>query len=142
MTACTEYRRLLGALVTAVLTAASLCVPASATEADMDTLPVVEPFLCAVCHVSSTPDQTSFELNPFGDDFLAGGRVWNDTLASADSDDDNCVNGVELGDTDGDGVADGNVTSLQSNPGDGTDCGVNTVDPTTWTELKGLFNRK
>ena len=35
MTACTEYRRLLGALVTAVLTAASLCVPASATEALM-----------------------------------------------------------------------------------------------------------
>ena len=59
-----------------------------------------------------------------------------------DSDGDGCLNGVELGDADANGQADGNVTALQSNPGNGTDCGSNSVDSTTWTELKGLFNRK
>ena len=140
MSACHHHRvrrALLGVLVVLAIAPAAL-----ATEADMAQLPVVEPFLCLICHTSDDPTPDSFALNAFGEDFLANARIWDAALASTDSDDDDCVNGVELGDTDADGTADGNVTSLQSNPGDGTDCGVNTVGPTTWTELKGLFNRK
>lgn len=138
MTSLRSHRRWFFALIALVAFGAT---PVWATEADMATLPVVEPFLCLLCHVSPDPQPTSFALNAFGDDFLLNARVWDTTLASLDSDGDNCVNGVELGDTDADGTADGNVTVLQSNPGDPTDCGVNTVGPTTWTEMKGLFNR-
>jgi len=119
-----------------------LCQVSAATEEDMALLPVAEPFLCAVCHTTGDPVAGQSDLNLFGLDFLAADRQWTSDLASADSDGDSCTNGVELGDIDADGVADGNVTSLQSNPGDGTDCGVNSVDATTWTELKGLFDRK
>ncbi|MEZ4387564.1 MAG: hypothetical protein R3D98_08295 [Candidatus Krumholzibacteriia bacterium] len=126
--------------VAAMALVAVLCGAASATDADMALLPVTEPFLCAICHTSADPNPAVFELNSFGAAFLAEGRQWTVDLAAADADGDNCANGVELGDTDADGFADGNVTTLQSNPGNGTDCGVNTVDPTTWTELKGLFN--
>jgi len=105
-------------------------------------LVLLEPFLCAICHVAGDPVAERVDLNAFGEDFRAAGRQWTSELAGADSDGDSCTNGVELGDADADGIADGNVTALQSNPGDGTDCGVNTVDATTWTELKGLFDRK
>lgn len=129
-------------LIGALALVAVLCQVSAATEDDMALLPVVEPFLCAVCHVTADPVAGDRDLNPFGADFLAAGRQWTSELASADSDGDGCTNGVELGDTDANGIADGNVTTLQSNPGDGADCGVNSVDPTTWTELKGLFDRK
>lgn len=138
MTGRKHHHRLAGALALVVL----LCQASSATEEDMALLPVVEPFLCAVCHSMDDPVAGRSELNVFGVDFLAAGRQWTSELAGADSDGDSCTNGVELGDIDADGVADGNVTALQSNPGDGTDCGVNSVDATTWTELKGLFDRK
>lgn len=133
-----HHHLLAGAFALVVL----LCQASAATEEDMTLLPVVEPFLCAVCHTMDDPVAGRSELNVFGLAFLAADRQWNSELASADSDGDGCTNGVELGDTDADGVADGNVTALQSNPGDGSDCGVNSVDATTWTELKGLFDRK
>lgn len=133
-----HHHYLAGVLMLVVL----LCQGSVATEADMALIPVVEPFLCAICHATADPVVERAELNPFGEDFLVAGRQWTSELAGADSDGDSCTNGVELGDADADGVADGNVTALQSNPGDGTDCGVNTVDATTWTELKGLFDRK
>jgi len=100
---------------------ALLCGSALATDDDMARLPVVDPYLCAICHITSDPGPSSFELNPFGTAFLEAGRLWTTDLATADSDGDNCTNGVELGDTDADGIADGNVSTLQSNPGDGTD---------------------
>lgn len=122
----------------AILVVAVACVPAGATEADLAALPpVTEPFQCAICHVGdNTPD-----LNPFGEDFLANGRIWDAGLAALDSDGDNCANGVELGDADGDGQNDGNVDSLQSNPGVAFDCGGASVDSRTWGELKALFDR-
>ena len=137
-----DLTRWLPRLACASLVLAALCPAAGATEEDMAKLPLVEPFACLICHDSAEPQPASFALNDFGDDFLANARQWDADLANLDSDGDQCLNGVELGDTDADGEADGNVDVLQSNPGNGTDCGVNTVDPTTWTELKSLFDRK
>ena len=114
--------------------------PAAATEADLQQLPVTEPFQCLLCHVSE-PAQTGSPLNPFGTDFLANLRTWDAALASLDSDGDGCTNGVELGDVDGDGQSDGNVDQLQSNPGAANDCGGASVDSRTWGELKSLFDR-
>jgi len=136
------HTSLMTRLVTVLVALGLLCGVAGATEGDMAQLPVVDPFLCLLCHASSEPSALNDDLNVFGDAFLAAGRVWNAELAAGDADEDGCLNGVELGDADADGLADGNVTSLQTNPGNGTDCGVNSVDSTTWTELKGLFNRK
>ncbi len=114
--------------------------PAAATEADLQQLPVTEPFQCLLCHVSE-PAQSGSPLNAFGTDFLANFRTWDAALASLDSDGDGCTNGVELGDVDGDGQSDGNVDQLQSNPGAPNDCGGASVDSRTWGELKSLFDR-
>jgi len=116
------------------------CGPAWATEADMEQLPVSEPFLCLLCHEDQEPQPTSFALNDFGVDFLANARRWDAVLAAVDSDGDGCLNGVELGDANGDGQADGNVERLQTNPGE-SDCGSN-VDRETWGNLKALFDNR
>lgn len=134
-----QSRRSLGAVIAAVVL---LCGVAEATEADMAQLPLVDPFQCLVCHTSDPSQTGSFALNVFGSAFLANGRVWDDALAAADSDNDGCLNGVELGDADGDGVLDGNVEELQSNPGDASDCGGALVDARSWGELKALFDRR
>lgn len=115
---------------------------AAATELDMAQLPVVVPFECQICHVDERPTSFQFDLNAFGADFLANGRIWNATLAALDSDGDGCTNGVELGDADGDGQADGNVTRLQNNPGNPGDCGNLVIDARTWGALKALFDRR
>jgi len=115
---------------------------AMATEADMAQLPVVTPFDCLLCHVQASPSTIDYDLNEFGNDFLANGRLWDGTLANMDSDGDGCLNGVELGDADGDGLADGNVTELQSNPGMAGDCGGLVIDARTWGALKALFDRR
>lgn len=114
--------------------------PARATEQDMDLLPVVEPFRCLLCHTQESPGFVQADLNPFGLDFLDNGRAWDDGLAALDSDDDGCANGVELGDADGDGQPDGNVTLLSSNPGRPGDCGELVIDAYTWGALKALFD--
>ena len=123
-------------LVVAVL----LCAPAWATLDDMAKLPLAEPFQCLVCHQTNPNESGSFALNVFGDDFLTNGRLWDSELAAKDSDRDGCLNGVELGDADGNGAPDGNVENLSTNPGE-SDCGA-TVDLQTWGTLKALFDNR
>jgi len=114
---------------------------AAATDQDMARLPVVEPNLCLACHTVADPTAGNARLNPFGVDFLANGRVWDATLAALDSDGDGCLNGVEVGDSDGDGFPDGNVTEQAGNPGVRDDCGgSNLVDEKTWGTLKAMFD--
>ncbi len=135
---------LTGALTLVGCLAVPLLVPghAGATPADMATLPTVAPFECLICHVHANPTPPTRELNVFGLDFLANGRIWDGALANGDSDGDGCLNGVELGDAAGDGFPDGNVTVLETNPGDGTDCGNLIIDARTWGALKAMFDRR
>ncbi len=115
--------------------------PGQATDVDMARLPVVVPNLCHSCHVVDQPTLASFDLNPFGIDYLANGRLWDSTLANLDSDGDGCLNGVEVGDSDGDGEPDGNVDSQAGNPGVYDDCGSGSlVDEKTWGALKAMFD--
>jgi len=76
-------------------------------------------------------------LNPFGLAFKNNGSRWDRTLALARSDSDNCTNGFELGDEDGDGRADQGVTRERSNPGQ-SDCTLQ-LTPEAWSKLKILF---
>ena len=77
---------------------------------------------CASCHVNPGGGGT---LTPFGRDInnnyltqpgRSGQVVWNAMLAMLDSDGDGVSNGQELGDPDGDGMADANIQV--TNPGD------------------------
>lgn len=138
-----------GSLRTATVSAVCVLVlcgfllpPAAlATEVDMFRLPVTVPNLCLACHVSASPTVGDFALNPFGDDYLANGRLWDSNLANLDSDGDGCLNGVEVGDSDGDGEADGNVESQAGNPGVPDECGSGSlVDEKTWGALKAMFD--
>ncbi len=82
-------------------------------------------------------------MNPFGVDFRGNNRVWNAVLAQMDSDDDGCLNGVELGDSDGDGQLDGNIHEENGNPGVADDCGSGALtDEVTWGALKALFSSR
>ena len=130
-----------GLLVTALLALGLAAVPVGATELDMDQLPITNPFECLACHTTADPSPGSFALNPFGDDYLQNGRVWDSNLAHLDSDGDNCLNGVEVGDSDGDGVADGNVDEQAGNPGVADNCGSGSqIDEKTWGALKAMFD--
>jgi len=112
-----------------------------ATETDMNRLPVVGPYLCLACHTQAAPGPGSTELNVFGEDYLANGRRWDENLAQEDSDGDGCLNGVEIGDSDGDGEPDGNVLEQAGNPGVVDECGSgHLVDEKTWGALKALFD--
>jgi hypothetical protein len=112
-----------------------------ATESDMLQLPVTAPNLCLACHTVVSPTGGDSELNPFGLDFLENGRVWDSNLAQLNSDDDGCLNGVEVGDSDGDGEPDGNVDAQSGNPGLPDDCGSDDlVDQKTWDALKAMFD--
>lgn len=116
-------------------------VPGLATDVDMARLPVTDPHLCHSCHLTGQPTSASFGLNPFGEDYLANGRLWDSNLASLDSDGDGCLNGVEVGDSDGDGEADGNVVRQAGNPGVPDECGSGSlVDEKTWGALKAMFD--
>jgi len=128
----------LGILVTAWM----MCgCPALATEADMAQLPVSSPHLCLTCHTVEFPSVGNADLNPFGLDFLENGRIWDSDLAQLNSDGDSCLNGVELGDSDGDGEPDGNVTEQSGNPGVADECGSDDlVDQQTWDALKAMFD--
>jgi hypothetical protein len=119
----------------------SFAVPGNATTTDQDQLPVSSRFECLNCHLDSQPTVGDFDLNPFGQDFLANDRVWDADLAQLDSDEDGCLNGVELGDSDGDGQPDGNVTAEMGNPGEVDECGGGAfTDEVTWGALKALFD--
>ena len=131
-----------GLVAAAVIVAVvGLVVPAGATEADMYTLPVFAPFRCLICHTTDPGETGDTALNSFGADFLDNTRLWDAALASLDSDNDGCANGVELGDADGDGQTDGGVTALQSNPGGAGDCGGSNLSLRTWGEMKALFDQ-
>jgi hypothetical protein len=136
-----SIKHLAGPLVTVT---AVLCLVASAalaTEDDMAQLPLTEPFACLTCHTVENPGPGSFALNLFGEDFLQNGRVWDSNLAHLDSDGDTCLNGVEVGDSDGDGFADGNVEEQAGNPGVSDNCGSGSlVDEKTWGALKAMFD--
>ncbi len=114
-----------------------LAVPSGATIAYMNTLPVISPFECSNCHMSEAPSGEAVTLNDFGYDFLEWG--WGPDLAVMDSDGDGCHNGVEIGDSDGDGNPDNGVSDQSSNPGVG-DCSSASTDEMTWSALKDLFN--
>jgi hypothetical protein len=133
-----------GTPLSVTVTAAMLMLwaaTAGATEFDMSRLPVQSPNLCLACHTVDAPTVGTAELNPFGADFLANGSLWDSNLAQLDSDDDGCLNGVEVGDSDGDGNPDGNVTEQAGNPGVGGDCGSGSlVDEKTWGTLKAMFD--
>jgi len=129
-----------------VATVLAVCVFLSAgqglaTETDMARLPVSDPNLCQSCHSVEIPTPVNFDLNPFGIDYLANGRLWDSNLANLDSDGDGCLNGVEVGDSDGDGEPDGNVESQAGNPGVPDECGSGSlVDEKTWGALKAMFD--
>ena len=113
-----------------------------ATQGDMAKLPVSSRFGCRNCHQSADPTPGNSALNLFGVDFLDHGRIWDAELAAMNSDGDGCTNGVELGDADGDGQRDENVTEETGNPGEVDDCGGGPlIDPSTWGALKALFQR-
>jgi len=115
--------------------------PGLATEVDMARIPVSVPNLCLSCHMIDQPTAITFDLNPFGIDYLANGRIWDSNLANLDSDGDGCLNGVEVGDSDGDGEPDGNVESQAGNPGVPDECGSGSlVDEKTWGALKAMFD--
>ena len=112
--------------------------PASGTADQMAKLPSSRRYQCRICHVSSQPVVGASTLNDFGVDFLANGAVWNRTLALLNSDGDNCANGFELGDMDGDGFLDAGIEEENSNPGDPKDCSIALTEQ-TWGKIKELF---
>ena len=101
----------------------------------MQKLPVYQKFKCSICHVSLQPNSGS-DLNNFGRDFKGNSFAWNEKLARMDSDQDGFMNGIEIGDENGDGVAE--VTIERSNPGDRLNT-PNSVDQHTWSVIKSLF---
>lgn len=118
---------------------AVLCgaLPASATTAYMQRLPTSTAFRCLNCHNVQDPPANNAGLNTFGQAFKTNGFQWNVTLASLSADGDNCTNGFELGDENGDGIVDANVTRERFNPGQ-TDCTLQ-ITPQAWSALKTLF---
>lgn len=115
--------------------------PASATVEDMDQLPLIQPYLCLSCHVTTPSSAADAGLNPFGEDYLDNGRLWDQALAYLDSDGDSCNNGTEIGDVDGDGDPDENVEQQSGNPGVYDECqSGGLVEEQTWSALKAIFD--
>ena len=126
--------------ITVVIAVVALVAAVNANTTHLAQLPSSATLGCANCHVSGTSTEApSVALNSFGQAFKNNGEVWNQTLANGNSDQDGCTNGVELGDSDGNGEPDGNQTRQTSNPGSG-DCHPSTIDEQTWGALKSLFN--
>jgi hypothetical protein len=115
----------------------ALACSAGATPTLMQQLPVSAPYLCLNCHNVANPIPGAAGLNTFGTAFKDNGNRWDRTLAAQRSDNDNCTNGFEIGDEDGDGRADAGVTQERSNPGQG-DCSLQ-INPQAWSALKKLF---
>ncbi len=138
-------RRVL-ARVLAILTVGGLVALVAATgranSGLMAQLPLSAPVGCANCHSGATATTVPADhaLNNFGVDFKNNGSVWNAALASLDSDADGCTNGSEVGDADGNGQPDANVSQENSNPGT-ADCTNGPIDE-TWGRLKSLFNSR
>lgn len=117
----------------AVLLGAGVC---GASPTQMQKLPVATQFGCRNCHQSSiSPSAT--DLNVFGTAFRGNGSRWDRTLAEMRSDGDNCTNGFELGDQDGDGRLDPGIDRERYNPGE-MDCTLQ-INEAAWAALKQLF---
>jgi hypothetical protein len=129
------------AVVITLAVGLSVAFWAGATEDYLGRLPSSSSLIgCANCH--STQDPSAGDLNLFGEAFRDNNLQWDALLASVDSDGDNCTNGAELGDADGDGELDGNVGEDSiSNPGVPDDCANNAlIDEATWGNLKNMFD--
>ncbi len=121
-----------------VLLAACVIAPAVATPSLMEELPISSRFRCLNCHNIQDPAPADAELNPFGRAFKDNASHWDETLARAGADGDNCTNGFELGDENGDGRAeDPKLTEERGNPGE-PGCALQ-LDQKTWQALKQLF---
>lgn len=107
------------------------------TDVYMQRLPLSSRFGCLNCHTVQSPTIANATLNPFGDAFKANDMRWDAFLASQSSDGDNCTNGFELGDENGDGKPDEALTSERKNPGQ-EDCTLQ-LDEKAWGALKQLF---
>ena len=125
-----------GLVITGLLLLAA--VAAVASPSFVSQLPFGEVNSCLNCHLDAQPVDGQ-DLNPFGRDFQAAGKQWNETLALLDSDGDGCSNGVELGDANGNGEPDQGITEPNGNPGVGGDCTA-AVPNITWGRLKAMFN--
>ena len=126
-------RRLLAIVTT--LTIGS--TPVAATPLLMSKLPAANPFRCLNCHVVQDPPASGAALNPFGQDFKNNRSVWDRVLVQKQSDGDNCTNGFEIGDEDGNGRLERNVNAERHNPGE-MDCALQ-LNSAAWTALKELF---
>jgi hypothetical protein len=111
--------------------------PVLATALHMQRLPTSSAFRCLNCHVAQDPVAPTAQLNVFGAAFRDNSFRWDRTLAALRSDSDNCTNGFELGDENGDGRPDAGVTTERSNPGQ-SDCTLE-ISPQAWSNLKKLF---
>ncbi len=129
--------RLLSIVLACVLVAGGV-TSAGATTAYMQRLPASSQFRCLNCHTVQDPASAAQAgLNSFGVAFRDNGFKWDGTLAAMRSDSDPCTNGFELGDSNGDGRLDSNVTAERSNPGQ-SDCTLQ-ISEQAWSELKKLF---
>ena len=128
------HRRLL--IVTA-LVLVTMSTAAWATAQHMARLPATSPFRCLNCHNVQDPTGVAAALNAFGRDFKDNAFRWDRTLAQKHSDGDNCTNGFEIGDQDGDGRLDQGLTGERHNPGE-LDCALQ-LTPQAWSALKTLF---
>jgi hypothetical protein len=126
----------LGGIIAGFCTLTSSAALGSADE--MIKLPSYTRFQCTICHTVNRPTAGTADLNLFGIDYLGNGKVWNRTLALMNSDGDNCPNGFELADLDGDGVPDEPGGTENSNPGE-RDCTI-ALSKQTWGIIKELFS--
>ena len=113
--------------------------PASATSTYMQRLPVSDHFRCLSCHTVQDPAAAQARLNSFGQAFKNNGFRWDAVIARGNADGDNCTNGFELSDQNGDGTLDANTKTERSNPGE-PGCALE-ITPQTWTKLKVLFRQ-
>ncbi|MFQ5601214.1 MAG: hypothetical protein ACE5G2_11770 [Candidatus Krumholzibacteriia bacterium] len=110
------------------------------TSVFMEELPTFSRFRCLICHDVQDPAAGEATLNAFGADFRDNGMRWDENLALENSDGDNCTNGFELSDEDGDGQPDSNRTEERKNPGEKGDCTLQ-LNEETWSRLKQLFRQ-
>ena len=121
---------------------------ANATEADFEALPALLVHGCLTCHdgPTSTAEAVASDegsnLNSFGADWLSFGRTWSPALAAANSDQDGCKNGYELGDPTGRWTPSEDHISIptrdQKHPGRAGDC-LLPLGEESFGVLKSLF---
>ena len=115
----------------------ALAAPVLATPTLMNELPTASRFRCLNCHSVQDPTVAQAALNPFGQAFKANANRWDEKLARGGADGDNCTNGFELSDENGDGKLDTGRAEERSNPGE-LGCALQ-IDEATWQKLKQLF---